>query len=165
MVEIDTALKKYHHLKIKDIMPTKDEMPIVCINNSVLDVLKLLRTRHHVWVIDTKNDNNLEGIIRYLDVIDFLLPPSKHKIYMGSSTSILKSIIGGANTVKEILQPNPLTINQNNTVLEVLTKMEQYKVQIIGVVDDNNKLVGEISLKILIRQFMDLCMFSTNCGE
>jgi len=155
---METALQKYHSIKLKHIIPPMTSMPIVCCDSSVIEVLEFLRTRHHVWVINCEEDRELLGIIEYLNVIDLLLPPEKHKMNIGTTRSTLRSIIGGAKTAREIMEKNALTINHNQTVLDALLKMKNYGVRILGVVDDDGKLVGEVNLKILIDKFLSLCL-------
>ncbi|MBA2845891.1 CBS domain-containing protein [Methanococcus maripaludis] len=158
MENLENALGKYHNIKLKHVIPPVDVMPVVCYNDPIIKVMELLRSRHHVWVINCKEEGSLLGVIKYLSVIDFLLPPDKHNLYIGSTRSALKSVIGGAKTAKEVMEKNALTINHNSTVIDALLKMKRYNVQILAVLNDEERLIGEISLKILIDKFLSLCL-------
>lgn len=158
MDNLDIALEKYHSIKLKHVIPSYDTMPVVCSNESIINVMKHLRSRHHVWVVSSNEDHKLLGVIKYLSVIDFLLPPKKHRIYIGYARSALKSIMGGAETAKEVMEKTALTVTTESTVLDALIKMKKHKVQILAVLDEENRLVGEISLKILIDKFLNLCL-------
>jgi len=156
MSEVERALQTFHSLKIKQIMPPLTSMPIVTVDSSIIDVLKLLKTRHHVWVVDNKRDMKLEGVIRYINIVDVLLPPESHKARLGNISHLFKSILGGADRAEHVMERNVLTINEDATVLEALTKMKRYKVPLLAIVDQNEKLVGEISLRILVNEFIRL---------
>ncbi|WP_459202489.1 CBS domain-containing protein [Methanococcus sp. CF] len=157
MNELEKAIAKYHSMKLKDIIPTMDTLPVLCNNSSIKDVLEILRTRHHVWVINCKEDGKLIGVIRYLDVINFIMPPEKHSTFIGTTRTVLMSIQGGAEIASEVMERSAITINSNETVLKALEKMKNYNLQLLAVVDDKNKLIGEVSLRILINKFLDLC--------
>ncbi|MDK2783027.1 MAG: hypothetical protein PWQ32_616, partial [Thermococcaceae archaeon] len=74
MGDVEKALQTFYSMKLKDIMPSIPSMPIVTADSPIVDVLKLLRTRHHVWVVNNRDEMKLEGVIRYLDVLSILLP-------------------------------------------------------------------------------------------
>ncbi|MBO8174885.1 MAG: CBS domain-containing protein [Thermococcus sp.] len=156
MSEVERALQTFHSLKVKQIMPPLASMPIVTVDSSIIDVLKLLKTRHHVWVVNSKEDMKLEGVIRYINVVDVLLPPETHKARFGNISHLFKSILGGADRAEHVMERNVLTISEDATVLEALTKMKRYKTPLLAIVDENERLVGEISLKILINEFIRL---------
>ncbi|BAP63020.1 hypothetical protein [Methanococcus maripaludis] len=61
MKELETAIARYHAMKLKDILPPIDSLPVLCTDSSVINVLEILRTRHHVWVINCKEDGKLSG--------------------------------------------------------------------------------------------------------
>lgn len=157
MSELEKAISKYHAITLKHILPPINEVPIVCSDSPIMDVLEILKTRHHVWVISCKEEGKLIGVIRYLDVINFLMPPEKHSIFIGTTRSVLMSVQGGAETAGDVMEKSAITINYNESVLESLEKMRRYNVQLLAVVDDEERLVGEVSLRILINKFLELC--------
>ena len=148
-MELESALETFHSMKVKALMPKPETMPIVEENSEILNVLKILRTRHHVWVVENRKTMKLVGVIRYLDVIDVLLPPKSYKFKLGTTSRTMKSLLGGATKAGDVAERNPLTIGEDATVLDALMKMRKYRVQVLAVVDDG-RLVGEISLRILI---------------
>ncbi len=148
-MELESALETFHSMKVKALMPKPETMPIVEEDSEILNVLKILRTRHHVWVVENRKTMKLVGVIRYLDVIDVLLPPKSYKFKLGTTSRTMKSLLGGATKAGDVAERNPLTIGEDATVLDALMKMRKYRVQVLAVVDDG-RLVGEISLRILI---------------
>ncbi|MCO6042227.1 CBS domain-containing protein [Thermococcus alcaliphilus] len=156
MKDVERALQTFYSMKLRDIMPSITSMPIVTVDSPIVDVLKLLRTRHHVWVVNNKDEMKLEGVIRYLDVMCILLPPENTKARLGNISAVFKSILGGAEKAADVMERNVMTIDEDATVLDALTRMRRYKVQILAIVDENNTLKGEISLRLLIDEFLRL---------
>jgi len=156
MKDVERALQTFYSMELRNIMPSITSMPIVTVDSPIVDVLKLLRTRHHVWVVNNKDEMKLEGVIRYLDVMCILLPPENTKARLGNISAVFKSILGGAEKAADVMERNVMTIDEDATVLDALTRMRRYKVQILAIVDENNTLKGEISLRLLIDEFLRL---------
>ncbi len=154
-MDVEQALEKFHSLKLADINPGVASMPIVPEDADLMSVLKTLRTRHHVWVVRDKDSMELVGVIRYMDVIDVLLPPEAHKFRLGMTSRTMKSLLGGATKAGDVAERQVLTIDENDTVLDALTKMRKYKTQVLAIVE-GEKLVGEVSLRILIDELLRL---------
>ncbi|CAB49489.1 CBS domain-containing protein [Pyrococcus abyssi] len=153
-MDLERALNAFHSMKLKQITPPLSQMPIVEEDSPIVDALKILRTRHHVWVVNNKEDMRLVGVIRYQDVMEILLPPRRARL--GTISSLFKSILGGAQKAGEIMERNVLTIDENVTVLEALEKMNRYRVPILALVDEDGRLKGEVSLRLLITEFLRL---------
>ncbi|WP_048150376.1 CBS domain-containing protein [Palaeococcus ferrophilus] len=156
MSDVERALQTFHSVKVGSIMPPISGMPVVSADSSIVDVLKLLRTRHHVWVVEDRKSMRLLGVIRYLDVMNILLPPEDTKARFGNISTLFKSILSGAETASDVMERNVMTIDEDATVLEALKRMKNYKSQILAVVDDEGRLVGEVSLRLLIDEFIRL---------
>ncbi|ASJ06871.1 CBS domain-containing protein [Thermococcus pacificus] len=154
-MDVEAALEKFHSMKLAEIIPPTTMMPIVTADSDLLSVLKVLRARHHVWVVKDRESMELVGVIRYLDVIDILLPPESHRFKLGMTSKSLKSLLGGAAKAEDVADRHPLTIEEDATVLDALNKMRRYKAQVLAVVE-GEKLVGEVSLRILIDEFLRL---------
>jgi len=154
-VELENALETFHSMKIKALIPKPETMPVVEENSEILNVLKILRTRHHVWVVENRKTMRLVGVIRYLDVIDILLPPEAHRFKLGMTSRTMKSLLGGAAKAGDVAERNPLAIEENATVLDALMKMRKYRAQVLAVVD-GERLVGEVSLRMLIDELLRL---------
>ncbi|ASA77256.1 HPP family protein [Thermococcus sp. 5-4] len=154
-MEVESALERFHSLKLGDIIPRLETMPVVTADSDLLSVLKILRTRHHVWVVDSRENMKLVGVIRYIDVIDVLLPPEAHKFKLGMTSKTMRSMLGGATKAEDVAERHVLTVEEDATVLDALMKMRKYRIQVLAVVKDG-KLVGEVSLRILIDELLRL---------
>ncbi|MFA4661657.1 CBS domain-containing protein [Pyrococcus kukulkanii] len=153
-MDLERALNAFHSMKVNQITPPLAQMPVVEESSPIIDVMKILRTRHHVWVVNNRKEMKLVGVIRYLDVIDILLPPRRARL--GMISSLFKSIMGGAERAGDVMERNILTIEEDATVLEALEKMKKYRVGILALVDSEGRLKGEISLRLLITEFLRL---------
>ncbi|WP_297476252.1 CBS domain-containing protein [Thermococcus sp.] len=158
-MDIEHALEKFHSLKLVDINPGISSMPVVSENSDMMSVLKTLRTRHHVWVVKDRDSMELVGVIKYMDVIDVLLPPEAHRFRLGMTSRTMKSLLGGAAKAGDVAEKQVLTIDENKTVLDALIKMRKYKTQVLAMVD-GNRLVGEVSIRILIGELLRLIKVS-----
>ncbi len=158
-MDIEHALEKFHSLKLVDINPDISSMPVVSENSDMMSVLKTLRTRHHVWVVKDRDSMELVGVIKYMDVIDVLLPPEAHRFRLGMTSRTMKSLLGGAAKAGDVAEKQVLTIDENKTVLDALIKMRKYKTQVLAMVD-GNRLVGEVSIRILIGELLRLIKVS-----
>ncbi|NJE75682.1 CBS domain-containing protein [Thermococcus sp. ES12] len=154
-MEVESALESFHSLKLGDIIPKLETMPVVTADSDILSVLKILRTRHHVWVVDSRENMKLVGVIRYIDVIDVLLPPEAHRFKLGMTSKTMRSMLGGATKAEDVAERHVLTVDEDATVLEALMKMRKYRIQVLAVVKDG-RLVGEVSLRILIDELLRL---------
>ncbi|WP_461866906.1 CBS domain-containing protein [Thermococcus sp.] len=155
MKDVEKALQHFHSLKLKQIMPSSASIPVVEAEAPVINVLKILRTRHHVWVVKDRKSMKLCGVIRYLDTMDILLPPKSYKFRLGMTSAVMKSLLGGAQKAEEIMERNVLTIEEDASVLDALTKMKRYRTQVLAIVA-GDKLISEISLRILINELLRL---------
>ncbi|WP_297465142.1 CBS domain-containing protein [Thermococcus sp.] len=154
-MDVESALQHFHSMKISNVMSGPGSIPVVTDDTDIISVLKILRTRHHVWVVRDRESMELVGIIRYMDVIDVLLPPDVHRFKLGMTSKPMKSLLGGATTAGDVAEKQVLTIGGEETVLDALIKMRKYRVQVLAVVE-GERLVGEISLRILIDELLRL---------
>ncbi|MDV3104069.1 CBS domain-containing protein [Thermococcus waiotapuensis] len=154
-MDVEAALGKFYSMKLTDLIPSMTTMPVVTVDSDLLNVLKILRARHHVWVVRDWESMELVGIIKYLDVIDILLPPELHGFKLGMTSKSMKSLLGGAAKAEDVAEKHPLTIERDATVLDTLKKMKVYRAQVLAVVE-GGKLVGEVSLRILIDELLRL---------
>ncbi len=154
-MDVEAALERFHSLKLASIMPRLENLPVVPADADLMSVLKVLRTRHHVWVVESREDPKLIGIIRYMDVIDVLLPPEAHRFKLGMTSRTMKSLLGGAAKAEDIAERHILTIDEDATVLDALNRMKRYQIQVLAVVKED-RLVGEVSLRILIDELLRL---------
>jgi len=103
----------------------------------------------HLPVID--KDNHLAGIITDRDIRSVLPYSYFQKSISASETHTLANI-----SVKDIMTKNPATISPTYTIQDALLIIQNAKVGALPVVDDSGKLRGIISVRDLLRAFINV---------
>ncbi|AEC51098.1 hypothetical protein PNA2_0180 [Pyrococcus sp. NA2] len=153
-MDLERALNAFHSMKLRQITPPISSLPVLEEEAPIVNALRILRTRHHVWIVNNKEEMKLVGVIRYFDILDILMPPKRARL--GTISPLFKSIFTGAEKVGDVMERNVLTIDENATVLEALEKMKRYEIPILALVDEGNRLKGEVSVRLLITEFLRL---------
>lgn len=117
---------------------------------SVLEASELMKKNsiRHLPVVDA--DNTLLGIVTDRDIRSAM--PS---ILLDYDSNKERERIGKI-TVGEMMTKNPITISPMNTLEDALILMQQTKVGAFPVVDENRKLKGIISIRDLMRSFINV---------
>lgn len=147
------------HILVGDFMLGIEESPVLKTDNfSFYDVLKSIEDYNMGFTMIADSTGKLEGIITNADVRRGLL-----KMEVEQSDPDISGFIGNGNEKKvldlnelnpvNIINRNPVKINQKNTVSELLQMVKSLKFPILylPVVDDENRLVGTITFNNLIK--------------
>lgn len=135
-------------------------------DDSVVFAAKILANRNFNGLPVVGQDNKLVGIVTEYDLIskgsDLHLPTlinilSNLGVYKKDTAPIkgeLKRLL--SLKVKDIMNADPLTVNQNAPVQELVNLFaHHHRVNPIPVVDDDSKLVGIVSRFDLVQLFVD----------
>lgn len=154
MNEENKFIKKLHNLKVKDIMePITQDMLLVEKNDDISSVLSFLDKKDHVWVVDNKETSRIIGVITEFDTLS-LFSPLYTPLQYFDKPSLQSFQYGLKVTVEEIMSKNPVTATTEEKITDAIIKMKQHKIKQLPVVDDDNKLLGEIKLHHLIERYM-----------
>ena len=120
-------------------------------DTSVLDASELLAKHRirHLPVVE--KDGTVVGIITDRDVRSALPSPFLGE---GESKKELERVEG--LMVKDIMTRNPVTISPMNTLEDVIVLMQKMRVGAFPVVDQEGKLRGIISIRDLMRAFINV---------
>jgi len=153
MNEESDFIKKLYKLKVKEAMePVNPDMPIVEKTEDISSVLPFLVKKDHVWVVDKKETSHILGVITEYDTISLFSPVYTPLQYFDKPS--LQSFQYGLNvTVEEIMSKNPISTTPDEKIMDAILKMKQHKVKQLPVVDEDNKLLGEIKLHHLIDRY------------
>ena len=117
-------------LKVKDLMKTGKNIPKVYLDTPMVEVIKEMSKKQLGCTLVFDKDNNLKGIITDGDLRRFL---EKGKdIY--------------SSLAQDAMTKNPKIIFYLDSIKEALDKMENYKITVLPVVDENKKVVGIIHI-------------------
>jgi len=153
MSETRKSLHEFYEMKVKDLMQTtKSELPYINEKADVTTVLSLLNTTDHVWVMDSKEPAQLIGVITESDTIVLFSPPltSLQPFDKPDSRSLQ---FGEVLLAEEIMSKKPVMVLPDETIRDVLLKMKEQKIKHLPVVDEDLRLIGEISLHSLIQEY------------
>jgi len=117
-------------LKVKDLMKTENDIPRVYLDTPMVEVIKEMSRKKLGCTLVFDKENNLIGIITDGDLRRFL---EKGK-------DIYSSVAQNAMT------KNPKTIFYLDSIKEALDKMENYKITVLPVIDENKKVIGIIHI-------------------
>ncbi len=127
------------HFQVKDFMRTVDELPLLKLKDrSVTGILQSIEDYDVGFTILIDDNGKLDGIVTNADVRKGLL---KH-------TDNLNEV-----SVEDITNTNPVTANENFSVMELLKfiKQQSFAISYLPVVDDNNKVTGAVTFFNLIK--------------
>lgn len=106
------------------------------INDSVMDAAQMMHTRSISSLIACDDDGKPVGIMTDRDL---------------RSKVVAKALDPRILTVKEIMSSPVISVNEEDSLFEVLYRMSRHRIHRIGVVDENNTLTGLINESDIIR--------------
>jgi len=128
-------------IKAKDIMIDK---PIKSVGErTILQAIEIMKTSNVDSLLIVDKSNVLTGLITLKQIRTTLrLDPDKTK------------------KIKDIMETKLITVNQEDTIINILEIIKREDINFVPVVDDNNKLAGLLTksslLSILSNQFIDM---------
>ena len=156
MTWLKEMMKNYYDLKLADITDTRSwDMPIVEADVSLLHIFKMLRGNEHVWVVESKKNPVLLGVITEKDIIRALAPPELHTYRYTVPFSAGSLYHASEVSAKTMMNSKLVTCTKNCRVREVLIKMFQYRIRRVPVVE-NGILKGEVTINTLISLFLKM---------
>ena len=127
------------HFQVKDFMRTAEELPLLKEKErSVTGILQSIEDYDVGFTILIDDNGKLDGIVTNADV----------------RKGLLKNIDNLNNvSVEDITNTNPVTANENFSVMELLRfiKQQSFAISYLPVVDDTNKVTGAVTFFNLIK--------------
>lgn len=134
---------------VSEVMNT--DPPLVETTAGLCRVARLLRRQSHVWVVKSKEDREVVGIVTERDFLD-LLSPLPDMMY---TTGVLhtKSLYHGeVATVQEFMTSPVVSCSPQDTVEKALEVLWQKRIRRLAVIE-GGQLVGELSMKGIIAAY------------
>jgi len=144
-------LEELYEKKIGDILDRRlsINLPIAEKNAGVDEILSILTARDHIWIVESKENKKLCGIITESDVLRFLVP-SKLPKYIFSSRYGASIYYGTIKKAEDMMQRHIIKTSPDEKVGKALSRMVNSGLRRLPVVE-NNKLIGEITLHCIIQ--------------
>ena len=153
MADEKKFITDFYELNIKDIMKsTISEIPFVEKNADITSVLSILNEKKHVWVVDNKETLLILGVITEYDTL-MLFSPAYTPMQSFDKPTLLSLQYGLSTTAEEIMSKNPIKISPEEKIKDIIILMKQHKIKQVPVVDQNDKLLSEITIHNFIENY------------
>ena len=122
-------------LRVSDIMLQNDELPLVLENTTIKEAIYVISQKQCGLCLISDNEQNLHGIFTDGDL----------------RRTLNKQLDIASTKLADVFTPTPKTCRSDTLAAEALRIMEKNSISSIPVVDDNNKVVGLISFRDLLK--------------
>jgi len=151
--DVQYVLKNFYKVPVKSIMKRKLwDLPMVSQDTPIEDIFSIMSARRHVWVMERKGSTKLVGVITEKDLLE-VMAPKRIKPYIIGGIDLTSLLFGNVRVAKDVMCKKLIVAHPDDKVEEALNKMKSFRVRRLPVVDKDNNLLGEITIKTLIIQF------------
>lgn len=159
--DISKILKQFHQIDVGTVMKSDMwDMSFVTPGTPVEEVISILSSRKHIWVVDDKRSMRLMGCITERDLVEVLAPRKIDPYHFTISGSHFRSMLfGGLDTAEDMMTTDLVTIHPKMTIGKALTKMKRHHLKRLPVVS-KGKIVGELTMKSVLLQFKKVLRWS-----
>jgi CBS domain-containing protein len=141
-------MEEFYKIEVRDLMIPRDKIPFMEENAGWKEFLAKLSVRAHAWVVNNTEEMKVTGIVTEHDILRSAVPPGHRKIRMfGIHTD---GILHRGTVVKDIMTHNPVVCSPEETMSDVLKKFSSFNVRRLAVVDENKRLLGEVTIQLLV---------------
>ena len=142
-------MEELYKLKVKEIMIPVHDTPFMEENTSWVEFLSKLSLRAHAWVVNNTEEMKVVGVVTEHDMLRSIIPPGQKKERMFGVPRA--EILHKESVVQDIMTHNPVVCSPEETVADVLKKFSSFGIRRLAVVDENKRLLGEITIQLLVR--------------
>jgi CBS domain-containing protein len=143
-------MEELYKLEVKQIMIPVRGTPFVDENASWAEYLDRLSARAHAWVVNNTEEMKVVGVVTEHDMLRFMIPPGHKKATMfGTPRPEVFCVKEGV--VQDIMTRNPVVCSPEETIGDVLKKFSSFGMRRLAVVDENKRLLGEITIQLLVK--------------
>jgi len=142
-------MEEFYKTKIKEIMIPVHDTPFIEENAIWTEFCAELALRAHAWVVNNTEEMKVVGVVTEHDMLHSIIPPGEKKprIFGVSRAQILHK----ESVVQDIMTHNPVVCSPEETVADALKKFSSFNIRRLAVVDENKRLLGEISIQVLVK--------------
>jgi CBS domain-containing protein len=144
-------MEEFYNIKVKEIMIAVQDTPFIAENAVWADFFNKLSVRAHAWVVNNIKEMKVVGVVTEHDMLRCIIPPGEKKArIIGTSRA---EILRKDSVVQDIMTHNPVVCLPEETVADVLKKFSSFDIRRLAVVDENKRLLGEITIQVLVKEF------------
>ena len=142
-------MEELYSIKVKEIMIPERDIPFMEENAGWEEFLVKLSVRAHAWVVSNTEEMKVVGIVTEHDMLRVIIPPAHRKIKVfGVHRS---DMLHKETVVQDIMTHNPVVCSPEETVTDVLKKFSSFNIRRLAVVDENKRLLGEVTIQLLVK--------------
>lgn len=142
----------FYELIVQQIMDKRVwDLPLIEEEEDIFHVLSILSGKNHIWVVTSRSERNIVGVITEHDVLSILAPKNLPS-YVFGMPDIRSLQHGTAKTAKDIMCTKIISCTANDKIIDALQKMVKYRLRRLPVLKDK-KIIGELTLHQLIRKY------------
>ena len=142
-------LKEFYKIEVQEIMIPLHKTPYIEENAGWAVFLKKLSVRAHAWVVNNTEEMKVVGVVTEHDMLRSMIPPGQKKERMFGVPRA--EVLHKESVVQDIMTHNPVVCSPEETVADVLKKFSSFDIRRLAVVDENKRLLGEITIQLLVR--------------
>lgn len=152
MTKKNRLIKDFYELSVRDLMDKRIwDLPLIAVDDDIYHALSILGGRNHIWVIKSKTDQSLVGVITEHDVLSVLAPKNLPS-YVFGMPDVRSLKHGTAKNAGDIMCRKVIDCHPDDKILDALLKMVKYRLRRLPVVKEQ-KIMGELTLHQLIRKY------------
>ncbi len=142
-------MEEFYKTKVKEVMIPRHDIPFLEENAVSAEFLAELSLRAHAWVVNNTEEMKVVGIVTEHDMLRHLAPPGhkKERVFGLPRAEILHK----ESTVQDIMTRNPVVCSPEETMADVLKKFSSFGIRRLAVVDENKRLLGEVTIQVLVK--------------
>jgi CBS domain-containing protein len=142
-------MEDLYKTKVKEVMIPRHDTPFLEENAVSAQFLAELSLRAHAWVVNSTEEMRVVGIVTEHDMLRHLAPHGhkKERLFGLPRTEILHK----ESTVQDIMTRNPVVCSPEETMADVLKKFSSFGIRRLAVVDENKRLLGEVTIQVLVK--------------
>ena len=141
-------MEKFYQIQVKEIMIPVHDTPFMEENTSWVEFLSKLSLRAHAWVVNNTEEMKVVGVVTEHDMLRSIIPPGQRKLRIFGVPRA--HILHKESVVQDIMTHNPVVCSPEETVADVLKKFSSFDIRRLAVVDENKRLLGEITIQLLV---------------
>jgi len=143
-------MEEFYRIETKEIMIPIHKTPYIEENAGWAVFLKKLSVRAHAWVVNNAEEMKVVGVVTEHDMLRSMIPPGQQKErILGVSKD---HTLHRESVVHDIMRHNPVVCSPEETVADVLKKLSSFNIRRLAVVDENKRLMGEVTIQRLLQK-------------
>ena len=143
-------MEEFYKIDTKEIMIPIHKTPYIEENAGWEVFLKKLSVRAHAWVVNNTEEMKVVGVVTEHDMLRSMIPPGQKKERMVGVPRA--EILHRESVAQDIMTHNPVVCSPEETVADVLKKFSSFNIRRLAVVDENKKLLGEVTVQRLLKK-------------